>query len=322
VRIHALDELPAASLPQLAAFGPLDGDPPQGIEFIRQVRRWGLPASDYYGLYAVEDGEVLSRVESLRLRFTTRQGREDVVGISDVSTRPEGIGRGYARSLLTEVHRREVERGRRWSFLWTHRSWGAHRLYESLGYEDVYSPPTALRPIPRAPGRRLPKNFAWGRVTPTDARRLERILHASTNGRVGFVPRFPGSISLRFRTGWRKPENHRLLLESSKPIGYAHLLENSRWNLTTNEVVVTDEAHLGSMVDALEVLARGRWLTLHTTSFVTDTATVLRERGYRLFPSAHLTLMAKALVESGRSNWNPRSVCQDPSFSCHRGDVF
>jgi GNAT superfamily N-acetyltransferase len=129
----------------------------------------GYPTSDYYGVYAVEDDQVLSRVETLQLAFRGFEGSQTVVGVADVLTRPEGLGRGFARRLLQEVHRRESARGRAWAFLWTHRTWGAHHLYESLGYEDVYSPPTWLRAIPRAMRQAPPAGYRWRSARTRDA---------------------------------------------------------------------------------------------------------------------------------------------------------
>jgi GNAT superfamily N-acetyltransferase len=322
MQVFDLDRLPEALLPQLAAFAVSDGDPPQDIRLIRYLQRRGHPASDYWGVYAVEDGEVLSRVETLQLPFTGRIGRQTVVGISDVLTRPPGVGRGFARALLREVHRREIARGRAWSFLWTHRTWGAHRLYEELGYEDVYSPPHALRRIGRDARREPPGGYRWTEARSSDAGRLERLLHAATDGRLGFVPRSPGSTRTRFLVGWRKPENYRILTAASRPVGYAYVADDSRWNLTVNEVIVTSPDHGAAMLSSLEGSARGRWLTFQGTSFVRDSEAFLRDYGYSVFPASHVVLMAKPLVARAVRAEDLRTVFEDPSFSNHRGDMF
>jgi GNAT superfamily N-acetyltransferase len=325
MHIYSLDELPQALRPQLAAFGVVDGGPPQDWEFIRRLRRHrrtGLPCSEYYAVYAVDEDRVLSRVETLDLVFTGPSGPQTVVGISDVVTRPEGLGRGFARGLLREVHRRGIDQGRDWSFLWTHRTWGAHRLYEELGYEDVYSPPYALRKIPRSARRTPPTGYRWRVASASDAARLERLLAADTARRLGFVPRKPGSARIRFRVGWRKPENHRILSRRSRPVGYAYLSEDSRRNLVAGEVVLTSPAHREAMIGALEGLARGRWLTFQNTTFVRDTDALLRARGYAVYPAAHVVLMAKRLTGAGARGEDLRTVFEDALFSGHRGDMF
>jgi len=322
MRILELDRLPHELLPQLAAFGVSDGDPPQDIALIRRLRRLGHPASDYWGVYAVEGDQVLSRVETLQLTFRGRAGSQTVVGISDVLTRPAGVGRGFARALLNEIHRREVERGRAWSFLWTHRTWGAHRLYEELGYRDVYSPPNALHRVPESRRRSPPIGYHWSSARTADAGRLERLLAEGSRHRVGFIPRHHGSARIRFRLGWRKPENHRILWHGARAVGYAHLSDYSDWNLSTNEVVVTNRGEGVPMLDALEGLARGRWLTLQGTSFVRDYLPDLRARGYILLPSSHTVLMAKRLRTRRPVREDLRTCFGDGRFSSHRGDMF
>jgi GNAT superfamily N-acetyltransferase len=322
MRIYALDELPVDFRPQLAAFAVSDGDPPQDFDLIRRLRRMGHPGSDYWGVYAVEGGRILSRVETLQLPFRGRTGPQTVVGVADVLTLPEGTGRGFARALLQEAHHRETARGRGWSFLWTHRTWGAHRLYLSLGYEDVYSPPNALRPIPRSTRREPPTGYHWRVARAADADRLARLLARATEGRYGFVPRPRRSTRIRFSLGLRRPENYRLLFRGARAVGYAHLPSSTSWNVTVNEVVITSSDHSEAMIVGLEGLARGRWLTFQGTSFVRDAETQLTSRGYRILPSSHAVLMAKPLHPRRSRGEDLRKVCGDPLYSSHRGDMF
>ncbi|MFI5415466.1 MAG: GNAT family N-acetyltransferase, partial [Candidatus Lutacidiplasmatales archaeon] len=312
MRIYDLDGLPPGLLPQLGTFQLSDGDPPQGVEFIRRLRRTSHPSSDYFAVYAVDDGKLLSRVETLQLPFTGPTGSDVVVGISDVLTRPDGVGRGLARSLLDEVHRRERVRGRHWSYLWTRRSWGAHRLYESMGYKDVFSPPSALGEAGRSRRRRSDLGY---RLTPersTDGRRLERVLREATAGRLGFVPRTPGSFRTRIYLGWRKPESHLLLRRGARTVGFAHLSDDSRWNLSVNEVVVTGSEHQEPMVRCLEGLAGRRSLTFQGTTFVRDAERFLRARGYQVLAASHSVLMAKALGPRRTTGADLRTVFADP----------
>jgi len=322
MRVYALDELPADLRPQLAAFAVSDGDPPQDFDLIRRLRRMGHPASDYWGVYAVEDGQVLSRVETLQLPFRGRAGPQTVVGVADVLTLPEGTGRGLARALLQEAHRRETARGRGWSFLWTHGTWGAHRLYLSLGYQDVYSPPNALRLVPRTTRREPPAGYHWRVARAADTDRLARLLARATEGRYGFVPRPRESTRIRFSLGWRRPENHRILFRGARAEGYAHLASSNSWNVTVNEVVVPSSDHSEAMIAGLEGLARGRWLTFQGTSFIRDAESQLTSRGYRILPRSHAVLMAKPLGARASRGEDLRKVCGDPLYSSHRGDMF
>lgn len=322
MRIQDLDSLSDRLLPQLVTFGASDGDPPQDAGVIRRLRKMGHPASDYWGVYAVEGDQLLSRVETLHLAFTGRAGPQTVLGISDVLTRPSAVGRGFARTLLREVHRREVARGRTWSFLWTHRTWGAHRLYLELGYRDVYSPVHALRHIPRGMRPTPPSGYRWSVARERDAGRLERLVETANRDRLGFVPRSPGWARIRFAFGWRKPENHRILFQGSKPVGYALISDERDWNLSVNEVILTSTDYIDVMLRSLEGLARGRWLTFQETSFPADAAGPLREFGYTVGSASHEVLMAKHLRPHPPEGEDLLQVFADPLFSGHRGDMF
>jgi len=321
VKIFDLNGLPRSLDSQIGTLSVLNGDPPQDRAFIRRLRSMGYPTAEYYAVYAVEDHEIQSRVEVIRPSFTTREGTQTVTGISDVSTRPDRVRRGFARTLLEEVHRREAARGQRWSLLWTHRSWGAHRLYEELGYRDIYSPPTAMRLVRRSGPRAMPKGYHWTVVHRRGVGPMDRLFDGSASGRVGLVPRVPRTLATRCRLGWRVPENHRILRWGPTPVGYAHLSVGPG-QVSANEVVVSAPEHASAMLDGLEQIALGRWLTLATTTFVRDFDPILRARGYAVYPTAHLTLMAKPLVRERAPADDPAPACRDRRFSCHRADVF
>ncbi|MCI4321878.1 MAG: GNAT family N-acetyltransferase [Thermoplasmata archaeon] len=321
MQILDFDELPSALHPQVAAMRWLDREAPQDVAFVRRLRREGFPATDYFGVYAVEGGELLSRVETLALPWRGGGETRTVLGISDVLTRPDAGGRGLARRLLVELHRREAALGRPWSFLWTRRSWGAHRLYEKLGYRDVYSAPSSLRKIPSTVRRRLPPGVSWRKAKVRDFARLEQILSAATRDRFGFVPRWPGSFRLKHRLGWRPASSYRMLMKSGRAVGYANLTTE----LTTveaHEVVVEDPADSGAMIAAIEREAAGQWLAFGSTSFGWDHRAELSSRGYAVYPLSHLTLMARPLHRMARGARSASEVAADPRFVCHRGDQF
>jgi len=321
MNVTDFDHLPRSLYSQLGVLGLLDGDPPQGIGFVRRFRGLGLPCAEYYAVYAVEDGRILSQVEVVRPRFTSDAGSEVVCGVAGVATRPDAVRRGLAGRLIREVHRREAALGQRWSFLWTHRSWGAHTLYERLGYRDVYSPPSAFRPLGLRRIRRFPSGYEWVTVTRRDLPTLERVFLRSTQGRLGFVSRPPGLLSARVRMGWRVPENHRVLYRRGAAVGYAHLTF-SPWHVGANEVLVDSPEHLVPMIDALESTEPERSFSLGSTTFVRDAQEELERRGYVIYPFAHVTLMARPLTRERRPGEDPARVCADPRFSCHRADAF
>jgi GNAT superfamily N-acetyltransferase len=321
MRIFELRTLPEELRPQLAGLNPSLGDPPQDFAFIERLYQLRFPASDYFAVYAVERGRILSRIETVWLTLATTRGPETVVGIADVLTRPEAIGHGLARALLEEVHRRETRLGRRWALLWTQSSWGAHHLYESLGYRDIFSPPVALRRI-SDPGPGMPKGYRWTVARVGDLVRLEQLLTEGTRDRWGLVPRYPGSFRTRTHLGWRRIGDHRILWNGSKAIGYGHFPGGNRRYCATNEVIVVSPEHALPMLQAIESVAEGRWLSITHTTFATDVAPDLRDHGYALYPRMHVTLMAKRLGPSGPDPRSLARMARNPRFSCHRGDVF
>ena len=321
MQILEFDELPPWLLPQLAAIRWLDRETPQDAAFVGKLRRGGFPATDYFGVYAVEGDEILSRVETLSLPWRTDGGTQAVLGISDVLTRPDATGRGLAKRLLVELHRRESALGRPWSFLWTRRTWGAHRLYEKLGYHDVYSAPSALRKVPANVSRRLPPGISWRKAGIRDLGGLERFLWTATRDRLGFVPRWGGSFQMRHRVGWRPAASHRLLWDAGRLVGYAQITADTT-TVEAHEVVVGDPAMADAMIRALEREAAGRWLAFGSTSFGWDHRARLSALGYAVYEMSHLTMMVRPLGRTSRGVGPVLNVVTDPRFVCHRGDQF
>ncbi|MFZ0891970.1 MAG: GNAT family N-acetyltransferase [Thermoplasmata archaeon] len=322
MKILDLNALPSSLRLQLPVVGVLDGDPAWGYEFVQRSRKLGIPHADYHAVYAIESGEIQSHVGVLWLTFTTADGSIPVAGIDNVATRPTAQRQGWAAALMEEVHRREVARGVEWAFLWTHRSWGAHRLYERLGYRDVYSPPAALKQPARKSRARLPTGYEWRPATIRDTSRLDRLVRRAASHRLGFVTRFPRWFRARFVLEWRRPENYRILLYRSREVGYANLAVSDMWSVTANEVIVVDPSHIEAMIRALEISALNKWLLFETTTFVTDAANQLRERGFSLYPTTHRTLMAKRLRGEAHEPNEIVSTIESPKFSNHRGDMF
>lgn len=323
MKIVELAELPARLGSQVAYLSWLDGDTPWDADDLRRMRRVAYPSVRSQSLLAVEGDQVLGRVDTSAHSYTTPAGREVVTWLSGVVTRPDAVRRGIATALLAEAHRRARRNGHRWVFLWTHRPWVAHELYEALGYRDVYSPPAALRRIPRAPRAVLPAPYRMRKLRPAEIPLLERLLREASRGRYGFVPRFRHSFRVRFQLGWRRVADYRMLFRAGRAVGYAYV-PSTRYASTANEVVVNRAEHARAFLLGLERESAGRTLALDRTTFITDHEGLLRERGYAVFRVAHPTVMAIALRPRTRASTSadPARVCQSPRFVFHGGDVF
>ncbi len=321
MEIVDLPHLPPKLHPQLADLGVLNGDAPQDIAFIRRLEHLkGFRTAPYYGVYAVDAGEILAKVEAVHPRFTFPPGAATtMLGLVDVFTRPDSLRRGLARQLLEEVHRREQRLGRPWSFLWTHASWGAHRLYEQLGYRDVYRPWTAVRRVPPRSDSAATRPYRLRAARRSDLPLVERLRHRAGRGRIGFTPAFPHLIPTVVGLGWRQPGDFRILERRRTAAGYALVLEKPT-HVLASDIVVSAAMHADAMIDELEALASDRWLALDLTTFVRDHAPRLRERGYRLSLTSHRTLMAMRLGEGGPED--VREVCGASNFMCVGLDRF
>ena len=322
VRVLGFEQVPSALQLQVAALNWSNNDPPVDLRELRKARALGQPYAPYFGVLAVENCQVLAQIIVERHQLTTRAGTEAFSGIAWVVTRPDVQGRGLCSRLFQEVHRREEAQGLRWALLWTGRSLGAHRLYERLGYRDVYSPPIALRDVRRGSHPRLGSGYSMRTASIRDAGALESILAGSSRERLGFVRRFPRSFRARFALGWREPKDHHILRYGSRPVGYFYATEGP-FHVAAYEVVARAEDYRPVLLESLQRYAAGRWLTLGCTTFVKDAMSLLREQGFAIFPDSHFTLMARSLAATGpESPSSFQELFSDPRFSCHRGDMF
>jgi GNAT superfamily N-acetyltransferase len=286
----------------------------------KEARKLGYPAADYFGVYAIEDGRILSAVRVLRLPYTLPEGQtETVSAIQGVTTRRDRRGLGLGRELLNEVHTRERRAGNRFSLLWTSRSNTAHWLYESIGYRDVYTPDLATRRIPR---RTVPQDRCrLAKVEAGDVAKIERIHATATQGRIGFTPRDRVFLRSRLELGFVRPDSFRLVIKEDRPIGYIEL-RDAATGVKVSEVVMTGgSSHVVSLLSALERLAAGRWLTLWNT-FVRDSKNVLSGRGYAVSDFAYYSLMALPLDKSSFEFQESALGTIDPRFVCQALDYF
>ncbi len=322
MRILAIGDLPEELAASWGSLVWSDRDPPFDPALLRRAVRLGVPLAEYLGVVAVEGPDVLAQVMVGHHRWTTAHGTEEVAGIENVVTRPDATHRHLATRLLAEVHRREVETGHRLAMLWTRRSWGAHRLYEHLGYRDIYSPPTALLPPGPTERNRLPAGVRVRPARASDAPVLEGLLRRASRGRLGFAHRFPTAFEARFRLGWRAARDHHLLVRDGTPVGYFAGGDGRRL-VEVNEGMVLDRALVPTLIDAMRAQRRHRWLGLGSTTLVNDARVPLREGGFVLARNSHATLMAKPLIRAPAATWTElRRTVEDARFVCHRGDMF
>jgi GNAT superfamily N-acetyltransferase len=277
--------------------------------------------ADYIGVFAVERGRVLGQTFVKRLSYMFPDGPQVVSAIASVGTRPDRARSGVALRILEQVHRREREAGIRYATLWTNRSWGAHRLYERLGYRDVYAFPWAIRgPRPtKTPSAPSPE-IGPGRTTELAA--LERLHELNARGRLGFVRRPGRSLRTAVATGEIAPKTDLVVARADgRPVGYA-LVQPTPARSICGEVVAGSTRIRRALVAEVERRADGVPLAFQHTP-ITDSPTLFRDRGYRFLLAGWYTLLAKEIDRT----WSARAAVRkfsttDRRFLCMAGDRF
>jgi GNAT superfamily N-acetyltransferase len=322
MRILEYSELTAAQRRLAPGIDFSDGDPPSLSDRVNRIRVRGERFLRYASLHAVDRGVPVARVGSTRVTFVPIVGEaETICGITDVITRSDALRRRFATRLIEESHARARAEGVRWAFLWTHRAWSAHHLYERLGYRDLYSPALVTR-RPSAAARPSSRPVRLRAARSGDAARLERLFAEASEDRVGFSRRPRGWFSTVFRLGWRTPGSFRLAYSEGRMVGYVHL-SLDRFDLVSREVVVPDPAHRGPLLDAIERTGRGRWIGIRSTTFLRDAAREVARHGYDRVPYDHAVMMACPLRSVDRSDWQQLAgTIADPKFSLHGGDMI
>ena len=318
MRILSFDELSEAqdrsrALVSMAAFGNVFDR-----ERVETYRRRLKCFSEYVAVFAVNRDDVLGQVFVLRLPFEFPDGSGQISAIASVGTRPD-VGRtGVAETLLREVHHREREAGLRVAALWTNRSWGAHHLYEKIGYRDVYSPPWVVRlPSSRRPPK-PPIRFA----TPADLDGIERLHRQLARERLGHRERPAGWLRVDAQLGYVDPATDLLVRrEGRELVGYAHLDRTGR-RIICGELLATSTEVTRELIAGVAWAAHPLpWAFQHT--LVTDNPLMLREPA-----SVHGRLGWYVMMGCDLSrDWTVREAeerfgTRDSRFICLAGDRF
>jgi predicted N-acetyltransferase YhbS len=274
--------------------------------------------ADYVGVFAVEGDEVLGHVFVEHIPYDFADGPETISGIATVGTRPD-VGRsGIAGKLLREAHRRERDDGRRFAALWTNRSWGAHILYEKIGYRDVYSSPWALH-LPRVRRPKAP-NVRPGKHSELAA--IERFHDDMAARRVGYCRRLRGSLRAMARFRYVDPATELLVCRHDGELtGYADLERTTR-AVFCGELVADSPAAKAELVAGVARAASNLpYAFQHTV--VSDSPDLFRTPEFVLGTASWYGMMAADLGgEWTREAAVEQFGTQDPRFLCLSGDRF
>lgn len=284
-------------------------------------RRSGM-LSDYVGIFAVEREQVLGHAIAVRVPYTYPDGSvQRISGVAFVGSRPDESGRGIARRILEEIHRRERRAGHDHVALWTNRSWGAHGIYERLGYHNVFQSPLAVSPVNRPPARSKGPVVAAGKGS--DLPKLDRLHTEATRGRRGFTPRLPNFMVDEQRT-WNVDPRTNLLVarEKGRIVGYARL-DVDKLRAVCRELVSTRPEAARALIEAVERKAPPASVAAFTLSSVRDEGEELRRRGYFFVAAGWYVFMARRLRGEVGAKETARDLgTDDPRWVVHAGDQF
>lgn len=193
-------------------------DFPLTPELAATIRQQDPRPFSFFCIYAQVAGIAVGQVGVFRLPMVSTEGADEVGGVWAVSTHPAYARQGIALELLEEAHARMRAAGLRFSTLGTDGHRVAHRLYEKLGYEDVFSSPSVvarLKALPVETGLRAER--AGSDRLPLADDLFEKL----SNNHLGFArrhrPFFPFLERRQYLTG----QDLWLLYQEDEPVGYA-----------------------------------------------------------------------------------------------------
>lgn len=321
MRVLTYDELTASmdldrALIHLSAFGGVFSS--RAVSLVRSRLK---ALADYVGVFAVENGRVLGQIFVQRIPYAFRDGPGRISGIAVVGTRPDRGRHGIARRLLTEVHQREREAGLEFAALWTNRSWGAHTLYERLGYRDVYSSPWVVHG-PAGPRRRRARAPGVRPGRRTDLEEIDRLHDRECERRLGFYRRPRGFSATDVLLGSIDPGKNLIVArQGPKLVGYAHI-DPSSSRVLCGELVGESSAVRRLLVsEVIRSAGKRHFVFQHT--LLGDAPALFRGHGYLSVPTSWYVLMGADLRHDWtRSEAVGRFATDDPRFVCLAGDRF
>lgn len=260
---------------------------PERVALIRRLDPRPLP---FFGVYAVEEGDVAGQVAVYRLPVITSDGPEDVGGVCAVCTHPAFSGRGFASKLLDEAHNRMRAVGLRFSTLGTARYRLAHRLYQSQGYEDVFIPGSTLA---RVEDVRCDRSLRTERGELANLGLTDSLFHRVAAGRLGFARRHAGFIPALVEMGDLSPDSVWLIWDGEILVGYA-LTSVSESVLHVNSLLLAEDVDAASAVSAIARRSGCSYVQVRVDH--TSVSDSLRQAGFPPVRPSWGTFMVKPLV--------------------------
>ncbi len=237
------------------------------------------------GFCAMVDGRLASHAGVLNIPLKTLDGKVEIVGgIRAVATNPDFANRGMAGWPMEKAHEYFKEKGYRFSFLSTSRSFIAYAGYKRLGYIEVESinrVPAVYKILKRTshvkkPAKRKPNSV-----------KIFSLFEKYTEDKFGFTIRQKDFVELY---SFRTIINDKTFVQMKN--GYVFLSE-SRGVSRVQEMVALDRATYQKLVIKSEQMSKSA--VIDRSVYDPVLLEIYQSRGYKLQQSFNHVLMVKSL---------------------------
>jgi GNAT superfamily N-acetyltransferase len=240
------------------------------------------------GFCALENNHVIGFVGIMEIPTRNMNGDTEIVGgISSVATHPRNVRQGVSTELMKRAHEYFTDKGYRFSFLTTRKTYIAYAFYRHLSYEDALHLPSAFkfltkkRKSPEEGDARIP----WKSVM--------NIYRDLTSSRTGFVVRdidFFKSLPRIASLDQGRPE--RVVVGEKGYVFYGTM----GGTLTIDEIVVSNQDEMKNLITAVE--GRAKDVVSDRCVLNHNLFEMYRSRGYVTQMESHGLLMVKKLTET------------------------
>ena len=237
------------------------------------------------GFCAMVDKKLASHIGVLNIPLKTVEGKIEVVGgIRAVATNPDFANRGMAGWPMEKAHEHFREKGYRFSFLCTSRSFIAYAGYKKLGYVEVESVnriPATYKLFKKTSHIKKP-----AKSKPNQAK-IFSLFEKYTKDKFGFTIRQKDFVKLYL---FRKLISEKTFVQMKN--GYVFLSEN-RGVSRVQEMVASDRATYEKLVIKSEQMSNSA--VIDRSVYDPVLLEIYQSRGYKLQQNSNHVLMVKSL---------------------------
>lgn len=226
--------------------------PPEKVE---RIRKLDPHVPDYFALFGVERGRVVSQVGAASVNTETIYGPERVGFVWGVCTDPKAARKGYAGGLFEELNRRLIKDDIRYVLLGTSKGFVAYNLYRKLGYMDFIRLKWGIKYCETI--KRSPKGLIFSKTRRDNA--FSEIWTRYTVDLLGFCDRPRELIKIKKTWGWPPINLAGTFQMKGKTAGYILANKDDR-TITIEEIVAYKQRDFKDMLEFLEMRYKPRYL--------------------------------------------------------------